>query len=342
MRWDYVIAHAFGTKMSRRRAVGVAARGASAAGAAALLGATGLHAELARAARTAAPAGHSPYSPGRLEPEPIDDTMFDPAAVEAGAWVPGPYGPGDQRGSFNEVTPEKTAEALRLLHPGNPVHTYNLGERLFNGFPAFPSSPPRLYDQRLLLSGYEPPPGYGGFVGSTEPAGPNRISGHEERFPNGGTYQIATQLDNLNHVGVGEMFYNGFRGPEMAETWGTNALGAENMGPLVTRGVVVDVLGLKQARGETSALSTAPNGAALLHDDYRITVEDIEAALAREGIREIRPGDVVLFRTGWTHLVRTDPDRYLAKEPGSTCGRRGTWRNDARPSSAATRGRWRA
>ncbi len=41
----------------------------------------------------------------------FDDEMFDTAAVEAGQWVPGPYGPGDERGTFNEVTPEKTASA---------------------------------------------------------------------------------------------------------------------------------------------------------------------------------------------------------------------------------------
>ena len=54
--------------------------------------------------------------------------MFDVSAVEQGAWVPGPYGPGDERGTFNEVTPEKTARALASLSHDEPVMTYSLAE----------------------------------------------------------------------------------------------------------------------------------------------------------------------------------------------------------------------
>ena len=46
--------------------------------------------------------------------------------------------------------------------------------------------------------------------------GPNKLSVHEERFPEGGTDQIGTQLDNLNHVGVGPHFHNGNVGPDIA------------------------------------------------------------------------------------------------------------------------------
>ena len=54
----------------------------------------------------------------------FDDTMFDVSAVEQGAWVPGPYGPGDERGTFNEVTPEKTAASAGFAKPrraGNDI-----------------------------------------------------------------------------------------------------------------------------------------------------------------------------------------------------------------------------
>ena len=33
-------------------------------------------------------------------------------------WTPSIYGAGDQRGAFNEVTPAKTAAALKLLQRG--------------------------------------------------------------------------------------------------------------------------------------------------------------------------------------------------------------------------------
>ena len=247
---------------------------------------------------------------------PFDDDIFDVQAVLDGAWAPGPYGPLDQRGTFNEVTPAKTAEALSQLDAGEAVVTYNLGELLFNGFPAFPTTPVRLYDQVLVQSGYDPPPGFDGISQGSEPLGPNLVSGHEERFPNSGTYQIATQVDNLNHIGVGPVFYNGFRGPQIAADFGTLALGNEVMGPIVTRGVIVDVLGLKVAQGATGDYNRASGGEAVLRDDYRITIDDIEAALSRQGVAEIRAGDVVLLRTGWGAYVRTDPERYLSQEPG--------------------------
>lgn len=308
MKADYFLMHLTGARVSRRRAARWGAK-AGAAGMLAALGTSALHSPEAGALKQ-----HAYQGPRELEP--VSDAMFDVAAVERGAWAPGPYGAGDQRGALNEITPEKTASALRLLNSGRPVMTYNLGELLFNGFPAFVTTPPRLYQQRLTQSGYRPPPDFQGFSGSPEPAGPNRISGHEERFPEGGTYQIATQFDNLNHVGVGEMFYNGFRGPEIAETWGTSKLGLENVGPFVTRGVLLDILGLKMDRGAVNDFFTASNGGRVLRDNYRITVDDIETAMQRQGIRAILPGDVVLLRTGWTHLVRADPMRYLAQEPG--------------------------
>ncbi|MGH2583307.1 MAG: cyclase family protein [Dehalococcoidia bacterium] len=316
MKFEYFLKHVYGSKVSRRKAMRVAAR-MGAAGGLAALGASAFHDEMATIGRSSlrrsAPRA---FAAGALQPEPINDDIFDAAAVEGGAWAPGPYGAGDQRGALNEVTPEKTASALRLLDAGRPVHTYNLGEQMFNGFPAFATTPPRLYDQRLTVSGYQPPSDFEGFFGSAEPGGPNRISGHEERFPNSGTYQIGTQLDNLNHVGVGEMFYNGFRGPEIARTWGTAALGAENMGPIVTRGVLLDIVGLKVSQGATGDYFTASGGGHVLRDNYRITVEDIEAALERRHVTAITPGDVVLLRTGWTHLVSSDPERYLMQEPG--------------------------
>jgi kynurenine formamidase len=267
-------------------------------------------------------------------PEPQDrpprhrdfsDEVFDYAdPANLSDWVPSPYGAGDQRGSFNEVTASKTRNALRSLHRGRGVRTYNLGELMFNGFPAFVTTPPRVYEQRLTLLGYEPPPGFvegGGILQGTTGIGANQVSVHEERFPLGGTYQIGTQLDGLNHVGAGPFFYNGFLGPDIAEPFGTTALGNEHMGPIVTRGIVLDILGLKLAQGDSSALGApALNGAPVLLDNYRITLEDIHAALDRQRVRRILPGDAVIFRTGWNQLLRrrdpTELTRWLTMEPG--------------------------
>jgi kynurenine formamidase len=250
----------------------------------------------------------------------FDDEMFDVDAVEAGLWVPGPYGPDDQRGSLNEITPESTAWAVNRLR-GGPVTAYQLGEEMFNGFPAFPSDPPRLHDMFLLAAGYEAPQEFvdgGGIQGGfLEPLGASKLTAHEERFAENFTFQIATQLDGLNHVGVGQMYYNGFLAEDIITPTGTTALGNETMGPIATRGIILDIIGLKVAAGATDCFFIADNGRPVLNDNYRITIDDIENAMFRQRITPgIRAGDVPIFHTGWTHLARQDPDRYLAQEPG--------------------------
>lgn len=291
-----------GAEVSRRGLL----RGAVAAGAVAALGvASGAEADVPDA-----PVGRTLADGADRE----GDEMFDVDAVIAGAWAPGPYGKGDQRGSFNEVTPRKTASALRLLDDHRPVKTYGMGEELFNGFPAYAALVyPRQYEQRLTVLGYVPiEPA---LVQLPVPFGPNKVSAHEERLVNG-TYHIGTQVDGLAHIGVGDMFYGGNRGRDIAGAAGLKKLGNEHMGPIVTRGIVLDVVGLKVAKGERKSYFTAKNGRPVLQDDYRVTVEDLQACMRRQGLDGFGPGDVVLIRTGWTHLVESEPDRYLAKEPG--------------------------
>ncbi len=243
----------------------------------------------------------------------LDDEPFDVDAVENGAWFPGPYGPDDQRGTFNEVTPEKTARGLAMLDLTKPVRTYNLSETLHADFPGLFG---RNYEQTLSILGYEPPDGYGGICVSSEPIGPWRVSTMEERVSM--TYNMGTKINGLHHVGLNGIFYNGFRGKDIARDWGTTKLGNETTGPIVTRGVLIDVVGHKRATGQDADLVDPGNGKLILRDSYRITVEDIEETLAAEGVAEpIGPGDVVLFRTGWREYIELDPDKYLnGKRPG--------------------------
>lgn len=240
-----------------------------------------------------------------------DDEMFDVAAVERGAWALSPYGPGDQRGTFNEVTPEKTRRALALISDDEPVQTYSLAEILHEGFPAWGT---RRYVQRLVVTGYQPPSDFDGELVNPAPQGRGRSSVHEERVSL--TYNMGTKVNGLHHVGIGDMFYNGFRGPEIARTWGTSHLGAETVGPIVTRGILVDLVGAFVELGRIESLEIAQSGRPMLRSNYRVTVEDIESTLRWEGLTSpIEPGDVVLLRTGWRELLGDDPTRYLEGGP---------------------------
>ena len=265
---------------------------------------------------------------------PADDVPFDYAdPANLHDWAPSPYGADDQRGTLNEVTPEKTARILRqTLDPKHPVTTYNLGALMWSGFPALQPYPPkRIHELRLVLGGYEPPENFraeGGYVAFTEPIGANKLSVHEERFtaeqppgypaPLSTTFQLGSQLDGLNHVGAAGLFYNGLRGRDIARGHGTTRLGNENMGPIVTRGVLLDVLGVKVATRQSSDLgSPASNGTPVLRPNYRITVNDIKQAMDFGRIDRIEPGDAVLLRTGWNQLLARRDSGDLARWGGS-------------------------
>ena len=155
----------------------------------------------------------------------FDDTPIDPFAVENGSagWFPSIYGPDDQLGTLNEVTPEKTLEALQIIIPNKnkPPKVYNLGELMERGINAFGT---RTYEQTRL--GPNLGPNYGG---------DNDLNGVEERIST--TYHIATQIDGLPHIGVRSVFYNGFTAAELMADGpdGAAVLGQENVPPVVTR-----------------------------------------------------------------------------------------------------------
>jgi hypothetical protein len=83
--------------------------------------------------------------------------------------------------------------------------------------------------------------------------GKNKIVWHDE-FLATEIGQVGTQFDGLGHIGVatGEpgdkatmRFYNGINEAEMAAATGLQKLGVEKVKPLVTRGIVLDIAGLK-------------------------------------------------------------------------------------------------
>ena len=56
-------------------------------------------------------------------------------------------------------------------------------------------------------------------------------------------------------------------------------------------------------------------GIDLLPDNYEITPQDIEEALAKQKLK-LQPGDAIVLHTGWGTLWGKDNTRYLTKSPG--------------------------
>ena len=206
-------------------------------------------------------------------------------------WWPSRYGAHDQLGTLNEITPAVTAAAARLVKKGTVV---DLGRVLDENTPKFPG---RYWHQSVDVSPHitnlQRPDAVGRGWGKNEINWITEIQA--------GTFQVGTQLDSIGHIQIGDRFYNGWTTREVVESWGINRFGMETVPPIVTRGVLVDVAAYK--------------GVARLDKGYVITPEDAAGALKKQGV-EIRPGDAVLFHTGWGGLWGKDNEQFLSGEPG--------------------------
>lgn len=206
-------------------------------------------------------------------------------------WWPSPYGPDDQIGMLNEITPLKVAAAARLVKKGQ---VYDLAHILDEKVPAFPG---RSFRQSLTSTAHQ----LNRRRADAGPAGwgENNVNWIVEIVTS--TSQMGTHLDALNHLQIGDRFYNGHTLTGLAEEWGTNRLGIETVPQIITRGVLVNVAGL--------------HGLERLEPGYAISVADATAALDRQEVQVTR-GDAVLFHTGWGDLWMQDNQTYLSGEPG--------------------------
>ena len=201
-------------------------------------------------------------------------------------WWPSEWGPDDQRGAANRITPQKILQAVRLIKEGK---IYQLG---------------RVYEQGMPLSGNRTfvltIPG----LPTSGPQGENDIVANSEMVATE-LGQVGTQFDGLGHIGVrvnGEdLFYNGFKLSEFGDAYGLKKLGVENVGVIFTRGVLLDVAAYK--------------GVERIELPYIVTVEDIQGTLAKQQV-DIQEGDVVLFHTGHGSLWMKDNEKYKSGTPG--------------------------
>ena len=211
------------------------------------------------------------------------------APVSAQTWrmppdserCPSKWGPGDQRGSGNLMKPETVLRAAKLIKTGevfelaavlspDPKEAFINGGRVFNIYtkPALPVPNARQENEELVV---------------TELG------------------QIGTQFDAFAHQMWGDSFYNCFKLGEIGTRSGFKKLGVENVGGLMTRGVLIDVAGLK--------------GVDLLPNSYIVTPDDLEQALAKAGLK-LERGDAVIIRTGWGKLMGKENQRYGSTPPG--------------------------
>jgi kynurenine formamidase len=202
-------------------------------------------------------------------------------------WWPSPWGPADEAGASNRITPAKVLEASRLIKTGK---VYPLGMVLEAGIPLFGSR-----HVSIVIPG--------GPTGG--PFGDQKLYYNDEMF-SGEIGQVGSQFDGLGHIAakVGDQirYYNGFTQEQVGGSYGLQKLGIHNVRPFFTRGILLDVLALK--------------GGERLPIGYVITVDDVMQTLRRQGISEPGEGDAVLFRTGHIKLWKKDNVEFNKGEPG--------------------------
>ena len=194
-------------------------------------------------------------------------------------WWPSPFGREDELGMLNHVTDAKRREALASVTEGR---MYDLGRVLHEEIPVFPG---RFFRQTLVTTAHH--------ANATEMVGKNDVNWITEQVS--ATMQLGTHLDALSHLQIGGRGYNGWTVAELAGTTGVKRLGIETVPQIVTRGLLADVAAVRNKPGDV------------------ITVADVEQAL--DGVEPPRPGDALLFHTGWG-ANWDEPEVYVEGEPG--------------------------
>jgi kynurenine formamidase len=203
-----------------------------------------------------------------------------------------PFGPEDQIGMLNLMTPESRMRALAEADVARP---FDLAVDYFVGMPSFTAAddPPFQISLTHTPSGtlLDDPMG----VGEEQ----NRLVGYSSDAISLYTH-CGTHIDALNHFGYCGRIWNGFEEREHLGSRRWEICGAEQFPPIFARGVLIDVAGAQ--------------GTDCLPESYAIGPDDLRMALDRQKV-DVRPGDVVLVRTG-RMTAWPDWERYVVNEPG--------------------------
>jgi len=208
----------------------------------------------------------------------------------------GRWGPDDQLGTVNLITPEKVREAAALVKTGKTISLT---------MPYDDHGPQTGYLGRGNPHLYQLTTGPGYLIGEQQPVETQTLA--EWRAitgqPTAGYYddilvmptQSGTQWDALCHFFWRGRMYNGHPAGD-AGTGGSRTNGVHNYtGKIVTRGVFVDL--------------AEHRGADTLEPGYAITTDELDEYLAAKNL-EIRPGDALIIRTGFMAARRDNWGDY--------------------------------
>ena len=186
-----------------------------------------------------------------------------------------PWGPEDEIGRLNLITVESRAKVLSRISGGD---AYDLSVEYFIGMPSWQAAGDPHY--RMWMT--DTPNG----TVIDDPLNLGQTMNEHVSYTGAAVSMythMGTHIDALNHFGLDGKIWNGFSAEQHAGDRGWQVAGAENIPPIIARGVLIDV--------------AAAKGVEMLPDGYRITRDDLKDALNKQQV-SLQEGDVVLIRTG--------------------------------------------
>ena len=226
-----------------------------------------------------------------------------PASAEADCKAlvaPSPFGPDDQTGATNRITPAVTKAAAAEIQTGVVTP---MAYPLTDGIPLFGTR-----FSKTVLTSFATMPG--------AEFGKNKLSYMEDTYLS--QSHVGTHIDGIGHIGVQDCYYNQTPMGKYVTQNNLKRLGLENIKTFATRGVIVDAVKVFQDAGKlkTNPACKRP----CLDAGTMITEADLQAGLKLYNVT-LREGDAVFINTGWGDLFEQYPAQnaaYNDGEPGLT------------------------
>jgi kynurenine formamidase len=213
----------------------------------------------------------------------VNPAAFTELAAAVNNW--GRWGSDDERGTLNLIDDAKIRGAAALVRDGR---RFSLALPMSEDGPQLGFVPGRTNPIRTTIARHE-------LMGPDE----DGVRFNDDAVSLG--VQAATHWDTLAHVSYDGRMYNGFS-PDVIDDSGATRLGAEKLGPIVSRAVLLD---LARAAG----IDRLDGGHALTADDL-----DRAEELAKT---TVEAGDIVLLRTGqMQHFHAGDKMAYCISTAG--------------------------
>src|SRR5437899_7174757 len=209
---------------------------------------------------------------------------------------PSPWGPNDQTGATNRVTPAVTKAAAAEIKDGKVVV---MSYPLTDGIPLFGT---RFTKTILTATSLAP----GGALGE------NQLTYMEDTWLS--QSHVGTHLDGMGHIGRKDCYYNQTPMGKFINQNYMTKLGLEHLKSFATRGVLIDAVRVFQQGGKFKGNPACKKPC--LDKGTVITAADLQAGLRMYNVT-LREGDIVIIHTGWGDLFEQYPAQNATSTPAS-------------------------